>query len=56
MLDILSPRKISTYLLKLEGEKSIVERLVIDESGIPDEEFAKVVEEPIEERARIEVE
>ncbi|MCL7389604.1 MAG: AAA family ATPase [Thaumarchaeota archaeon] len=56
MLDVLSPRKISTYLLKLEGEKSIVERLVIDESGIPDEEFAKVVEELIEERARIEVE
>jgi predicted ATPase len=55
MLDILLPRKISAYLLKLEEEKSIVEKLIIDENGIPDDEFAKVVDELIEERARIQI-
>jgi len=55
MLDILLPRKISTYLLKLEEGKSIIEKLIIDENGIPDDEFAKVVDELIEERARIQI-
>ena len=56
LLDALSPKKISAYLLKLGEGKSIVERLTIGENGIPDDEFAKVVDELIEERARIQVE
>ena len=41
---------VAAYLVKAEGGRAVVERLEVDETGIPEDEFAKVAEEILETR------
>ena len=54
-LDVLNPSDISVYLIKADNGRAVAEKLTVNSRGIPDEEFAKVVDEILTERARIEV-
>ncbi len=51
--EVISPDKVAAYLVKAEGSKAVLESLSIDSYGIPEDEFAKVSEELLEERSRI---
>ena len=51
--EVLDPDKVAVYLVKRDGDKSVVERLRVTSEGIPEEEFAKVTEELTNERAKI---
>jgi len=51
--EILDPDKVAVYLVRPEDTKAVVERLEVTPEGVPEEEFAKVMEELSEERARI---
>jgi predicted ATPase len=44
---------VAAYLMRIDGDKAVVERLEISEDGIPEDEFAKVSEELLGERSRI---
>jgi predicted ATPase len=44
------PEAVAAYLAKAEGSHAAVERLAVDNTGIPEDEFAKVAEEILEER------
>ena len=53
--DSIDPSMVSAYLVKAVGRSSKVEKLTVDEEGIPDSEFSEVARELLEERARIEL-
>jgi hypothetical protein len=53
--DALKPENVSVYLFRISGRESYAEKLSVSEEGIPQEEFSKVVNELLEERARIEI-
>jgi ABC-type branched-subunit amino acid transport system ATPase component len=53
--DSIDPSMVSAYLVKAVGRSSTVEKLTVDEEGIPDSEFSEVARELLEERARIEL-
>jgi len=54
-IDSIDPGMVSAYLVKAVGRNSTVEKLTVDEEGIPDSEFSEVARELLEERARIEL-
>jgi predicted ATPase len=54
-IDSIDPSMVSAYLAKAVGRSSKVEKLTVDEEGIPDSEFSEVARELLEERARIEI-
>ena len=54
-IDSIDPSMVSAYLVKAVGRSSKVEKLTVDEEGIPDSEFSEVARELLEERARIEL-
>jgi len=54
-IDSIDPGMVSAYLVKAVGRGSKVEKLTVDEEGIPDSEFSEVARELLEERARIEL-
>jgi ABC-type ATPase involved in cell division len=43
--EILKPESVAAYLVKAEGNRAVVERLEVDYTGIPEDEFVKVAEE-----------
>ena len=51
--EALPPEYVAAYLMRIDGDKAVVERLEISEDGIPEDEFAKVSEELLGERSRI---
>jgi predicted ATPase len=53
--DSIDPSMVSAYLVKAVGRSSKVEKLTVDEEGVPDSEFSEVARELLEERARIEL-
>jgi predicted ATPase len=56
-LDAIDPEDVSVYLFRLERDRSkvFVEEIPVTHEGIPQDEFAKIVEEILEERSRIEI-
>jgi hypothetical protein len=54
-VDSIDPSVVSAYLVRAVGRSSKVEKLTVDEEGIPDSEFSEVARELLEERARIEL-
>jgi predicted ATPase len=51
--EVISPENVIAYLVKAEGDKAIVQELEIKDTGIPEDEFAKITEELIDKRAKI---
>ena len=49
----LDPNKVSAYLLKRGNNYTKVEKLTVDEYGISEEEFSKVIDEMLDERGEI---
>jgi ABC-type taurine transport system ATPase subunit len=43
--EILKPESVAAYLVRAEGNRAVVERLEVDYTGIPEDEFVKVAEE-----------
>jgi Uncharacterized conserved protein len=43
--EVLKPEAVAAYLVKAEGNRAVVERLEVDYTGIPEDEFAKVAED-----------
>jgi predicted ATPase len=46
--EVLKPEAVAAYLVKAEGNRAVVERLEVDYTGIPENEFARVAEEILE--------
>jgi predicted ATPase len=46
--EVLKPEAVAAYLVKAEGNRAVVERLEVDYTGIPEDEFARVAEEILE--------
>jgi predicted ATPase len=46
--EVLKPEAVAAYLVKAEGNRAVVERLEVDFTGIPEDEFARVAEEILE--------
>jgi hypothetical protein len=46
--EVLKPEAVAAYLVKAEGNRSVVERLEVDYTGIPEDEFARMAEEILE--------
>jgi len=51
--EVLSPDSVATYLIKIEGDKALVEKLQVTEDGIPEDEFGRIAEELLGERGKI---
>jgi len=51
--EVINPENVIAYLVKAEGDKAIVKELEIKDTGIPEDEFARVIEELIDKRAKI---
>jgi predicted ATPase len=51
--EVISPKNVIAYLVKAEGDKAIVQELEIKDTGIPEDEFAKITEELLDKRAKI---
>jgi hypothetical protein len=51
--EVISPENVIAYLVKAEGDKAIVQELEIKDTGIPEDEFAKITEELLDKRAKI---
>jgi len=49
----IDPSMVAAYLVVAEGGKAVVRELRVEDTGIPEDEFAKVSEELLEERSRI---
>jgi predicted ATPase len=47
-VEVLKPEAVAAYLVKAEGNRAVVERLEVDYTGIPENEFARVAEEILE--------
>jgi predicted ATPase len=46
--EVLKPEAVAAYLVRAEGNRAVVERLEVDYTGIPEDEFARVAEEILE--------
>jgi predicted ATPase len=46
--EVLKPEAVAAYLVKAEGNRAVVERLEVDYTGIPEDEFARVAGEILE--------
>jgi predicted ATPase len=46
--EVLKPEAVAAYLVKAEGNRAVVERLEVDYTSIPEDEFARVAEEILE--------
>jgi hypothetical protein len=44
-VEVLRPEAVAAYLVKTEDGRAVVERLEVDYTGIPEDEFAKVAED-----------
>jgi len=51
--EVVSPENIIAYLVKAEGDKAVVQELEIKDTGIPEDDFAKITEELLDKRAKI---
>jgi predicted ATPase len=51
--EVISPENVIAYLVKAEGDKATVQELEIKDTGIPEDEFAKITEELLDKRAKI---
>ena len=51
--EVISPENVIAYLIKAEGDKATVQELEIKDTGIPEDEFAKITEELLDKRAKI---
>ncbi len=51
--DIIEPDNVAAYLIRPEGRKAVVEKLEVTSDGIPEDEFAKIAMEILDERTRI---
>jgi hypothetical protein len=49
----IDPSMVAAYLVVAEGRRAVVRELRVEDTGIPEDEFAKVAEELLEERSRI---
>jgi hypothetical protein len=49
----IDPSMVAAYLVVAEGRRAVVRELRVKDTGIPEDEFAKVSEELLEERSRI---
>ncbi len=47
-VEALRPEMVAAYLFKAEGNRAVVEKLEVDKTGIPEDEFARVAEEILE--------
>jgi hypothetical protein len=52
-VEVLRPEAVAAYLVKAEGNRAVVERLEVDYTGIPEDEFARVAEEILRVRNEI---
>jgi hypothetical protein len=51
--EAIDPSMVAAYLVVAEGRRAVVRELRVEDTGIPEDEFAKVSEELLEERSRI---
>jgi hypothetical protein len=51
--EVISPENVIAYFVKAEGDKAVVQELEIKDTGIPEDEFAKITEELLDKRAKI---
>jgi hypothetical protein len=51
--EAIDPSMVAAYLVVAEGRRAVVRELRVEDTGIPEDEFAKVAEELLEERSRI---
>ena len=51
--EAIDPSMVAAYLVVAEGGRAVVRELRVEDTGIPEDEFAKVSEELLEERSRI---
>jgi predicted ATPase len=51
--EVISPENVIAYIVKAEGDKAVVQELEIKDTGIPEDEFAKITEELLDKRAKI---
>jgi hypothetical protein len=52
-VEAIDPAMVAAYLVVAEGSRAVVRELRVEDTGIPEDEFAKVSEELLEERSRI---
>jgi hypothetical protein len=52
-VEAIDPSMVAAYLVVAEGRRAVVRELRVEDTGIPEDEFAKVSEELLEERSRI---
>ncbi len=52
-VEAIDPSMVAAYLVVAEGRRAVVRELRVEDTGIPEDEFAKVTEELLEERSRI---
>ncbi|MDT7866719.1 MAG: AAA family ATPase [Desulfurococcales archaeon] len=52
-VEAINPAMVAAYLVVAEGGRAVVRELRVEDTGIPEDEFAKVTEELLEERSRI---
>jgi hypothetical protein len=52
-VEAINPAMVAAYLVVAEGRRAVVRELRVEDTGIPEDEFAKVSEELLEERSRI---
>jgi predicted ATPase len=52
-IEAIDPAMVAAYLVVAEGRRAVVRELRVEDTGIPEDEFAKVTEELLEERSRI---
>jgi hypothetical protein len=52
-VEAIDPSMVAAYLVVAEGRRAVVRELRVEDTGIPEDEFAKVAEELLEERSRI---
>jgi predicted ATPase len=51
--EAIDPAMVAAYLVVAEGRRAVVRELRVEDTGIPEDEFARVTEELLEERSRI---
>ncbi len=52
-VEAIDPSMVAAYLVVAEGRRAVVRELRVEDTGIPEDEFARVSEELLEERSRI---
>jgi hypothetical protein len=52
-VEAINPAMVTAYLVVAEGRRAVVRELRVEDTGIPEDEFARVSEELLEERSRI---